>query len=214
MEKESNQLFNTIDFEAACKACETAQKHRLMIGLIGDTGTGKTTSVTEYAKRPNVVKVTYEKSMNPKLFFMKLLQEMRIDFEGSIYALINRAASGFNEMESPLLIVDEVGKMPYTLFLHLHDFREKTKETTGIVLAGMPYFKSNLQKYANKGKEGCSEFLRRINLWHTLEELKRSEIQNVCQANGIQSPERFYGKRRFGDLMNAICLEKILNQDV
>lgn len=211
------KLFNTLDYEAVCKLCDTARRHHLMIGLIGDTGTGKTTSTTEYAQRQNVIRITYEKSMNPRLFFIALLEKFDDDFEGTTHAMIGRAAEILNGLDSPLLIIDEAGKLPYTMILHLHDLREKIKDHAGVVLAGMPYFKSNLQKFASKGKEGCSEFLRRINIWHELEGLSTKEAREVSQMNGIDDPERLKElsrKRRFGDLMNEILLDKVMNEEI
>lgn len=208
------RLFNTVDFEAVLKLCDTAREHHLMIGLTGDTGTGKTTATREYAKRDGVTRVSYEKSMNPRLFFVMLLREMGVDHEGNIHDMINKVADTLNEIQAPLLIIDEAGKMPHAMILHLHDLREKIKDHAGIVLAGMPYFKTNLQKFASKGKEGCSEFFRRVNLWHTLEGLSAGEARAICQASGIKDPERLRElsrKRRFGDLVNEIVLEEILS---
>lgn len=212
-----NELFNTSDFEAVFQLCETARRHHLMVGLIGDTGTGKTTSTKAFAQKRNVIRISYEKSMNPRLFFSSLLKTMNVDFEGRVYSEVDMIADLLNRMDNPLLIIDEAGKIPHALFLHLHDLRERTKDKAGIVLAGMPYFKSNLQKFANRGKEGCSEFLRRINLWHELEGLSTKEAKAVSEANGINDPERLSElsrKRRFGDLMNEILLDKVMMEEM
>lgn len=212
-----NELFNTSDFEAVFRLCETARRHHLMIGLIGDTGTGKTTATKAFALKRNVIRIVYEKSMNPRIFFSSLLKLMNIDFEGRVYSEVDMIGDLLNRMDNPLLIIDEAGKIPHALFLHLHDLRERTKDNAGIVLAGMPYFKSNLQKLANRGKEGCSEFLRRINIWHELEGLSTKEAKAVITANGIDDPERLNElsrKRRFGDLMNEIVLDKVMTCDI
>lgn len=210
-------LFNTIDFEAVFKACDTARRYHLMIGIIGDTGTGKTTSITEYSKKKNVFRISYEKSMNPRLFFSALLGRLGVDYEGRVYSEIDMAADLLKRMDNPLLIIDEAGKIPHALFLHLHDLRERTKDSAGIVLAGMPYFKSNLQKFSNRGKEGCSEFLRRINIWHELQGLSRDESASVAKRYGITEPEQlkeFSRVRRFGDLMNKILLEQVIKEEI
>lgn len=211
------KLFKTADFEAVFKACETARLHHLMIGLIGDTGMGKTTSITAYSKKRNVIRISYEKSMNPRLFFSVLLKKLGADFEGRVYSEIDMVTDLLKRMDNPLLIIDEAGKIPHTLFLHLHDLRERTKDDAGVVLTGMPYFKSNLQKFSNRGKEGCSEFLRRINVWHELQGLSRAESIEVAKDHGITDPEQlkeFARIRRFGDLMNKILLEQIVKEEI
>ena len=210
----AGNIYDTADFTAVVSLCDTARKHKLMIGLVGDTGTGKTTSLTAYSRRKNTYRLTFEKSMNPKQFFASLLSEMGIEPVGNINTMVNKAANGLNCKEEPLLVIDEAGKITHPVLLYLHDLREKTKGNCGIVLAGMPYFRDNLKKNAQRGKEGYSEFLRRINLWHTLGGLSASEARFVARSNGITEPEELRElsqKRRFGDLMNEIYLKRILN---
>lgn len=211
------KLFNTADFEAVFKACDKARRYHLMVGLIGDTGMGKTTSITEYSKKRNVIRISYEKSMNPRLFFSALLKKLGVDYEGRVYSEIDMATDLLKRMDNPLLIIDEAGKIPHTLFLHLHDLRERTKDDAGVILTGMPYFKNNLQKFSNRGKEGCSEFLRRINVWHELQGLSREESMTVAKNHGITDPDKlkeFARIRRFGDLMNKILLEQIVKEEI
>ncbi len=210
-------IYSTSDFEAVMKLCETARNHHLMIGLIGDTGTGKTTALKCFSCNRNVYRITYEKSMNPRQFFKSLLRELGVDFEGNVNSMINRSAYELNAKEMPLLIIDEAGKITHPTMLYLHDLREKTSHGCGVVLAGMPYFKENLQKGARRGKEGCSEFLRRINLWHTLEGLSASEVIYIAKERGITSAQQLKelsNKRRFGDLMNEILLHHIINKEL
>lgn len=210
-------IYNTADFDSVMRLCDTACEHRLMIGLIGDTGTGKTTALKAYSCRRNVFRVTFEKSMNPRQFFKSLLRELGIYFEGNVNAMIARSAHEINMKERPLLIIDEAGKITHPVMLYLHDLREKTLSNCGVVLAGMPYFRENLQKNAGRGKEGYSEFLRRINLWHRLEGLSASEIMYIAREQGISDEIRLKemsSKRRFGDLMNEILLDKVLKNDI
>lgn len=134
-------VYTTSDFEAVMKLCETAREHKLMIGLIGDTGTGKTTALNAFAYSKNVYKVSFEKSMNPRQFFKSLLREIGIDFDDNVNSMIGRVAQELNMKKSPLLIIDEAGKITHPVMLYLHDLREKTMLNCGIVLAGMPYFK-------------------------------------------------------------------------
>ena len=207
-------LLETTDFKACFTTCENAKKHHFMIGLIGDTGMGKTTALTTFALRKNVFYVAYDKTMKPKQFFIALLREMGIAFEGSINEMVNRIADELNTMANPLIIIDEAGKIVHTMILYLHVLRDKTLKNCGIVLGGMPYFKSNLIKFSNKEKEGYAEFFRRINIWHSLNGLTRKEVEDVCSINGITDKEtlrEMQTKKKFGELYNAILLLKIQN---
>ena len=207
-------LLETTDFKACFTTCENAKKHHFMIGLIGDTGMGKTTALTTFALRKNVFYVAYDKTMKPKQFFIALLREMGIAFDGSINEMVNRIADELNTMANPLIIIDEAGKIVHTMILYLHVLRDKTLKNCGIVLGGMPYFKSNLIKFSNKEKEGYAEFFRRINIWHSLNGLSRKEVEDVCSINGITDKEtlrEMQTKKKFGELYNAILLLKIQN---
>lgn len=207
-----SEVFETTDFKACTNACDTARKHHLMVGVIGDTGMGKTTTLEAYAQRKNTFYVVCDKSQKPKQFFSALLREMGISFEGTIHDMVNKLADELNTINSPLVMIDEAGKISHTLMLYLHVVRDKTKKNCGIVLGGMPYFKSNLIKFSNKEKEGYAEFYRRIEIWHSLKGLSRSEIMHICKESGIEDEEtikEMQGKKKFGELYNAILLHNI-----
>jgi len=205
-------IFETVDFKSCITSCDIARKHRFMVGLIGDTGMGKTTALNAYSMRKNTFYVSYDKTMKPKQFFITLLKEMGIDFDGSINEMVSKIADDLNTMSNPLLIIDESGKITHTMILYLHVLRDMTKKNCGIVLSGMPYFKNHLVKFSNKQKEGYAEFYRRINIWHSLTGLSRSEIQYICNSYDITNDQvikDMQQHKRFGDLYNAIVLHQI-----
>jgi hypothetical protein len=213
----AEDLFPTADFISTAKICDKARKHHFMIGLVADTGMGKTTAIGAYSRRKNVFYVCYDKTMNPRQFFASLLREMAYPFEGNLNEMINRTANELNRLESPLLIIDEAGKLNQTMILYLHVLRDRIAGNCGVILAGMPYFKDNMLRMASKEKEGYAEFLRRINLWHTFVGLQPKEIEDICTKNGISDPARvkeLKRKRRFGDLMNEIYLEKVMKEEI
>ncbi len=206
------ELFTTKDYTATQNACHFARNNALMVGLIADTGMGKTTALLSYSHRKNTFYIKFDKTMRPRQFFAALLKEMGIAFEGNINEMVNRIADELNVMDNPLVIIDEAGKITHTMILYLQDLKDNTHLNCGYVLAGMPYFKSNLIKLSNKQKEGYAEFYRRINLWQTLEGLTRDEIKAICNQYGVTNTEQqrnFYHKKRFGDLVNALILQKL-----
>lgn len=208
----TEKLFNTNDHVAIKTLCNIARKKKIMLGLIADTGMGKTISLKAYTKSRNTYYIVFDKTMRSKHFFKAILSEMGIAFEGSLYDMVRRISDELNAQDEPLLIIDEAGKITHNTMLYLHVLRDKTISNCGILLAGMPYFKHNLIKSSNKQKEGCAEFYRRINLWHELEGLSRSEIQYICNEYGITDEttiKELKYKKHFGDLTNAILLLRI-----
>lgn len=206
------ELYQTSDLKSVFQQCEFTRDNRFMTGLLADTGMGKTTSLKAYTSaNKNTFMVTVDKTMNAKRLYMKILSVLGARFEGNMHDVMMIIAAELNMLDNPLLIVDEAGKMNHVMMLYMHDLREHTRENCGILLAGMPYFKKNLQKFADKQKEGCSEFLRRINVWHELKGLSRKETEYVCRQSGITGDLKgFYGLR-FGDLMNKILLKQLTN---
>lgn len=212
-----DNFYPTADFVATFKLCDKARKYHFMVGLTADTGMGKTTAVTSYARQKNVFYICYDKTMNPRQFFVCLLRELAYPFDGNMNEMINRASEELNRLDNPLLIIDEAGKLNHTMILYLHVLRDKTRFNCGIVLAGMPYFKTNMQHYADREKEGYAEFLRRINIWQSFGGLSAREVEEICKINGITDPDKIKElkrKRRFGDLMNEIYLYQIMKGDL
>ena len=212
--KTGGDIYQSTDFVSIFKACDAARKFHLMIGVLADTGVGKTTAVRTYARQKNVFYVSFCKSVKANQFFTDLLRELGVSFEGPLNAKINRVAEELNKKDHPLLIIDEAGKITHPIMLYLQELRDKTSSNCGIILAGMPYFKANLQKFADRQKEGYAEFLRRINLWHKCLGLKPDEVTEICRINGVTDKDKikeFRTLKRFGDLMKGTYLYKVMN---
>jgi DNA transposition AAA+ family ATPase len=210
-------VLETANLATVCQMCDQARASKLMVGLLGDTGLGKTTALEYYARRPRVYYVAYDKTMRPKHFFAALLQEMGVAFSGPVHEMVSRAADELNGKGSPLLIIDEAGKLTHQMYLFLHVLRERTKRNCGIVLAGMPYFRANLLKDVNRQKEGAAEFFRRVNVWQELARPTRAEIKAVCGAYGVTEPEAVREMQRhqdFGNLTNALLLARLETENL
>ena len=185
-----------------------------MIGLTGDTGMGKTTALKAFGLKQNVFYYYIDRTVNPRVFLERLLVDMGISFCGRLNDLQYKVVEELNTLQEPLLIIDESGKLGNKMIMLLHSLRDLTKDNCGIVLAGMPDFKNALIKNVNAGVTGYAEFFRRINIWHSLNGLSYDEIKMVLESNGITDKEaqRDYKRlNRFGDLMNEIMLQKLVN---
>lgn len=204
----------TSDCKSVWNTCDAARTHKLMIGIIGSSGFGKSTALKAYSIKANVFLRYVDGTTTPITFLMDLLQDMGIPFSGGYHDLLKRVIMEFNSLDEPLLLIDEVGKLNDRTILMLHSLRDQTMYSTGIILAGMPYFKTNLQKKVDKGVTGMGEFFRRIQQWQHLNGLSREEITYILEQNGITDKEEQQEFRKhtcFGNLDNAIRLHKTLN---
>jgi len=208
-------LYETTDVQSVWTGLEKARKHRLMIGITGDTGLGKSTSCKAYTIRTEVFYYEYNYGDSPKTALIDILREMGVKYEGTVTAMLSRLCEELNYMENPLLIIDECSKLKEQMIMMLHSLRNRTQHNCGIALVGMPYFKNNLIREVNKETIGYAEFYRRIQMWHELRGLMPEEITYVLENNGITdkaTQNSFRKINRFGDLMNAITLHKSVNE--
>lgn len=211
------RIAKTANFQSIKSLCDETRKRSKMSGVIGYTGAGKTTALKAYnIKNANTYLVTCKKSMSTKQFFIEILKVMGIKFNGSIYDIIQTIAKELNRKQSPLLIIDEAGKLSIKQLLYMHDLRDSTQKNAGIVLAGVDYFKTNLLKAVEKSKEGMPELYDRISFWLSLNKPTRQEIKSICQINGLVQPDKIKSAQRlrnYRKLYNYIESE-ILQQEL
>ncbi len=188
-------LLETSNFRTINTACQDALINHKMIGIIGQPGYGKTTALNSFMNslQDNVVIVTVSASMSAKIFYSTIINtfgDSSYKSSEHLYFLIQKAVNMFNvNNENKLLIIDEAGKLSPKMLEYLHEFRDKTMEHTGIILAGVDYFRSNIMKWRNSGKVGIPEFCSRISSWQVLEKPTKDEIVALINAYGIKDDD-------------------------
>lgn len=206
-------IFKTRDFLAVQRLCELSREFHFMLGLVGDTGTGKSTSLKYFAQgNKDVYRVTLTKALTQRVFLDTLMKELGLDYYGTLADRVGKIIDYLNSRQNALLIIDEAGKMTQNVMLLLHDIREGSQYNCGIVLGGMPYFKAELEKSAKRQKTGYAEFYRRVNMWQEMDGLNQMEIEAVAKSKGVEDGEleELSGLRRFADLENRIILNNAL----
>lgn len=206
-------LYETTDMKSAFTMFKRAVDKKMMVGLIADTGMGKTTVSEIVASRKNVYYSYIDSTVTPKVFLKHLLNELGAPFDGSLHEMLTKASGELNSLADPLLIIDESAKLTDKMMLLLHSLRDRTKQNCAMVLAGMPDFRNKLIKFSNKGTTGYAEFYRRIEIWHEFNGLTPTEVKHILASNGIVDAEvqrEYRNYKKIGDLMNAIKLYKEL----
>jgi hypothetical protein len=137
--------------------------------------------------------VTARKSMNARIFYSSIANTISDEnYEPSIplYFCIRKAANVFTQDSSnKLLIIDEAGKLSPRMLEYLHEFRDLTKETTGIILGGVEYFQLHMDSWVLKNRQGITEVYSRINGWQHLNRPRLEEISALIKAHGINDIE-------------------------
>lgn len=208
---EDKITLSTTNFNTVINVCIDARDNRKMIGIVGNAGYGKTTALRHfYSENGNSFFVTVKPSMTPVQFYQSITEELGISSESNLHNCIKRIAKQLNSMAGakPLLIIDEAGKFTPKMLQFLHELRDYTMDSTGIVLAGPDYFQKNLIEWVNRDKIGMTEIFTRINYWQSLSYPTKVEMAQICKAYGIEDTEKIQELQRkcknFRDLHNEI----------
>lgn len=212
MKKFSHKLVEIDNYITIKKACQYALDNSRMIGIFGYEGAGKTIALKKfYQDNRQVQYIRVTKSMSTSDFYKKLLGFQYEPSKGyrSLYRIMERLTSiSYNSDENKLLIIDEAGKFTYSDLEYLHEFRDRTENSLGIIFAGQDYFHEQLLFGVKHKVKGLPEFYRRLNFKIWLERPKRTEIKAICKQYGIEDTnllkDRFFKHENFSDLTNDI----------
>jgi len=213
MTNSPDPILETDNFVTVFNCCKDALVNKKMMAIIGAPGFGKTTAIESFQRRfhDNAVIIKAQKSMTAKIFFSSILNSLGDEnYSPSmpLYFCIRKAASYFNnETYNKLLIVDEAGKFKPPMLEYMHEFRDLTKDSTGIILTGVEYFRNNMNNWVEQNITGIPEIFSRINSWQQLKPPTTREIFAIIQAYGIEDRDFIKEHRNISDyriLVNKI----------
>lgn len=211
--KMKRQILTTSNFNTLQSLCKEALNKSKFFGVVGYSGAGKTTAFKAYALgKQNVYYVKSTKSMPAKEFHRQVLMALGVEgknFSMSIYDLIQSISARLNADGSrKLLIIDEAGKVKSDFLEYIHELRDNTEDTTGIIFAGPEYFRTNMEKWRDRGVVGVPELYRRINHWEELSRPTKAEVREFCHFNNINDTriisDIFNTQNNFGGIQNYI----------
>jgi len=213
MKLKKDPILQTDNYVTIFNTCKDALVNQKMIAIIGAPGYGKTTALGSFKKefQENTVIIKAQKSMSPKIFFSTILNiygDEKYTSTMNLNRCIYNAAELFNsEQYNKLLIIDEAGKFSPPMLEYMHEFRDLTLFSTGIVLAGVDYFKSNLEHWTEQNRVGIPEVYSRINSWQCLKAPTIREIAAIVKSYGIEDEGFVRAHRHVNDyriLVNRI----------
>ncbi|MDP4210468.1 MAG: ATP-binding protein [Bacteroidota bacterium] len=194
---QTDKILETDNFRTIIDVCQDAMINKYLVAIVGDPGYGKTTAFEAFQiKNPETVYyVRVQKSLNAKELFSLIYNEIGSEYynpSSTISQLIRRTANKFTEtLLNKLLIIDEAGKFNAGMLEYVHEFRDMTQKTTGIILGGPEYFKTRLKDWKNSNRPGIPEVYSRINFWVDLEPPTYNEKVEIARVNGINDNKFF-----------------------
>ena len=179
-----------------------------MMAIFGYEGAGKTIGLSKfYEKNRNVQYIRVRKSMTTKDFYLEVLESQSNSYRGrskSLYRILNDLRSINLTEEKRLLIIDEAGRFTHDSLGYIHEFRDLTSSSLGIILSGPEEFHAKIMDGVRNRVSGIPEFRRRIGQMLFLERPKLAEITAVCNGYGIFNKNII--KKRFSKAENFSAL--------
>ena len=193
-EVEAWPVFVTPNYQAIVDLCADVQENHKMMAISGFTGAGKTTALSEYArKNGDVYYVLCDVTMTQKEFLAAIARSMGLALDTSINGYIQAITQKVAQVECPLLILDDAGKLfekqggkNFSLIQVIYD---RTPGRLGILMAGTETLKLKMDEAVRKSKMGFGELFGRIQYWLPLRRPSRTSIIIIAQHHGITSSD-------------------------
>lgn len=187
-----DHAIKTDNFKIITEVFDQSLENCFMCGVSGFPGSGKSTASEHYSEtHKNVYWIDAKKSLTTKLFFTALLEKLGesvVYDQIRVHNLINKVAYLLNNGSGrSLIIIDEVDKIIDRDFAYLHEFRNLTESSTGLVLLGEKEFKDSILNMVEKKVRGMAAFHSRFFRWETLPSIPIHDKMDICLACGIKS---------------------------
>jgi DNA transposition AAA+ family ATPase len=179
----------TANLSIATGLLAQAQSRSRMLALSGYTGAGKTHAMRLYARKtPQAYYVLADAEMNKRRFLNAILQAIGVrpdDAGNNIGEALDAIARKLNREDSPLLMIDDAGKLTDSLLRIIQIIYDRTEGRAGIVLAGTEYLKESIEAKARRNVMGFRELKRRVAYWEEMSSISKVDVRGICEANGI-----------------------------
>jgi DNA transposition AAA+ family ATPase len=185
-------LVETQDFLTLTTFFADAKDYGNVFALVGRAGCGKSFTAEWFCRQvQNAVYVECKEFWNRKTFLRKILEKMGKDYAGmNVSELMDYIVECFLKMDRPLLILDEFDKLSDQLIFFFISLYNELKGKCGIIIQGTEYLKKRIKRGKDTQKKGYEEIYSRIGRrFIDLSGTNKSEVEKICKANGITSPQ-------------------------
>lgn len=166
-----------------------AQRHSLVMAVVGDAGCGKSQAIKTYAEQNRgVIALSCSEYWNRKEFLGELLQNLGVEPGGTTVAdMVREAIRQLKRREGVLIVMDEADKLSDQVLHFFITIYNKLEDTVGIVLCATQYLKKRIERGANNNRKGYKEIYSRIGRkFIPMPVVNRGDIKAVCMANGLE----------------------------
>ena len=190
------QLVPTRAYKTMTFTLESAQHDALVMGVIGEAGSGKTEAIKTYtAGGRNVYHLVCSEYWNRRTFMAKVLQTMGVTYSGSTVAdMMDTIVDTLKRKESPLIVLDEADKLSDQVLYFFISLYNQLEGHCGIIMTATRYLKVRIEKGLRLNRKGYAEIYSRIGRkFVELPLLNSEDVAAVCVANGITEAKTING---------------------
>lgn len=182
------QIAETPNITMMMNMLKMAKERSITIGISDEAGRGKTAACKYFASREkNVFHVECDAHWTKRLFFKKLLSA--VGARGThlpTAEMAERVIARLQNMEKPLLILDEADKLRDDFLLFVISLFNKLDGYASIAIVGAPFLKKNIEAGKGKDKRGYKEIYSRIGgKFGYIDPVNETDVAQICEANGI-----------------------------
>ena len=181
-------IVETSTFRDITFVLEDAKSHANCRWVTGIAGSGKTVAADSFQRdHDNVFLVKCDADMAKSDFIAAIAAQCGIKTNGiRIRSMIEEIIQYLSSVDSPLLIFDEADKLAEHIFYYFIDLYNQLEDIAGIVFLSTDQIKRRISYGLQYDKKGYNEIFSRIGRkYYDVSECDKSDVINICVANGI-----------------------------
>ena len=168
-----------------------SQQFALVMAVTGKAGAGKSETAKKYeAENKNAFLLSCNEYWDKRWFLRELLAKMGRDHAGlTLPEMMHKAVLLLKSLDSPIIILDEADKLADNVLLFFITLYNELENHCGIVLMATHFLEKRIKRGVAMEKKGYREIYSRVGLrFIELEATSYSDVEKICNANGIEDP--------------------------
>jgi len=168
-----------------------SQQFALVMAVTGKAGSGKSESAKKYeSENKNAFLLSCNEYWDKRWFLRELLAKMGRDHAGlTLPEMMHKAVLLLKSLDSPIIILDEADKLADNVLLFFITLYNELENHCGIVLMATHFLEKRIKRGVAMEKKGYREIYSRVGLrFIELETTSYSDVEKICNANGIEDP--------------------------
>ncbi|MGQ0738256.1 MAG: AAA family ATPase [Bacteroidota bacterium] len=196
-ERKMKAIVETLAFQTVILYMTIAKEEGAFFSLISKGGRGKTVASDFFEaqhRNNDVFKVNCETYFTKRIFLQKLLAQIgKKNANGSLQELYDMVVYEVKRREHPLLIIDQVGKLPIPVLLFFIALYNDLAGSCGIIWLSTEDIVKIIEKGLRRKAPGFQELESRYGATHIeLPDADKNEVFQLCRVNGITDAEEMH----------------------